>query len=225
MGEGLYWAATTLFQRLGAQILAVLMFVSGVLLLTGATVAGLLSRAGRAARSAGTGTRELAKTVRLAGSGSRAGEPGATRSRSRAPARPSRSRPRRWTASRRPGRRGRRRPRRRRVGDEEVDAAETTQFGPSRFARGPARADEPRAGARTGRRAATSSPRWATGAARSPSRTRSTTRCRRRRCSSAARATRARTLATARRSRRRCWRRCATSGSRRSCWGSSAGRT
>jgi S-DNA-T family DNA segregation ATPase FtsK/SpoIIIE len=63
-GEALYWAATTLFQRLGAQILAVLMFASGLLLLTGTTVASLLSRAGRVARSAGAGTRELAMTVR-----------------------------------------------------------------------------------------------------------------------------------------------------------------
>ena len=29
MGEGLYWATTTLFQRLGAHILAVVMFVCG----------------------------------------------------------------------------------------------------------------------------------------------------------------------------------------------------
>jgi S-DNA-T family DNA segregation ATPase FtsK/SpoIIIE len=63
-GEALYWAATTLFQRLGAQILAVLMFASGLLLLTGTTVASVLSGAGRIARSAGAGTRELAKTVR-----------------------------------------------------------------------------------------------------------------------------------------------------------------
>ncbi len=67
LGEGLYWSATTLFQRLGAQILAVLMFVSGVLLMTGTTVSALLSRAGRVARTAGAGTRELAKTVRLNG--------------------------------------------------------------------------------------------------------------------------------------------------------------
>jgi S-DNA-T family DNA segregation ATPase FtsK/SpoIIIE len=66
-GEGLYWAATTLFQRVGAQILAVLMFVSGLLLVTGTTVSGLLARAGRAARTAGAGTRELAKTVRFSG--------------------------------------------------------------------------------------------------------------------------------------------------------------
>jgi DNA segregation ATPase FtsK/SpoIIIE, S-DNA-T family len=63
-GEALYWAATTLFQRLGAQILAALMLVSGLLLLTGTTVASLLSGAGRVARSAGAGTRELARTVR-----------------------------------------------------------------------------------------------------------------------------------------------------------------
>ena len=63
-GEALYWAATTLFQRLGAQILAVLMFASGLLLLTGTTIASLVSGAGRIARSAGAGTRELAKTVR-----------------------------------------------------------------------------------------------------------------------------------------------------------------
>jgi S-DNA-T family DNA segregation ATPase FtsK/SpoIIIE len=67
LGEVLYWSATTLFQRLGAQILAVLMLVSGVLLLTGTTVSALLSRAGRAARTAGAGTRELAKTIRLSG--------------------------------------------------------------------------------------------------------------------------------------------------------------
>jgi S-DNA-T family DNA segregation ATPase FtsK/SpoIIIE len=66
LGEGLYWAATSLFHRLGAQILAVLMFVSGLLLITQTTVSSLLTRAGRMARSAGTGTRDLAKTVRLA---------------------------------------------------------------------------------------------------------------------------------------------------------------
>ncbi len=60
-GEALYWAATTLFQRLGAQILAVLMFASGLLLLTGTTVASLVSGAGRIARTAGAGTRELAQ--------------------------------------------------------------------------------------------------------------------------------------------------------------------
>jgi DNA segregation ATPase FtsK/SpoIIIE, S-DNA-T family len=63
IGEGLYWATTTLFQRLGAQIVAVLLFVSGILLLSGATVAGVLSAAGRAARRAHHGTREMAGAV------------------------------------------------------------------------------------------------------------------------------------------------------------------
>src|SRR5215216_533389 len=67
LGEALYWAATSLFHRLGAQILAVLMFVSGALLITQTTVSSLLTRAGRMARTAGAGTRDLAKTVRLGG--------------------------------------------------------------------------------------------------------------------------------------------------------------
>jgi S-DNA-T family DNA segregation ATPase FtsK/SpoIIIE len=65
LGEALYWAATSLFHRVGAQILAVLMFVSGLLLITQTTVSSLVSRAGRMARTAGAGTRELAKTVRM----------------------------------------------------------------------------------------------------------------------------------------------------------------
>jgi DNA segregation ATPase FtsK/SpoIIIE, S-DNA-T family len=66
LGEGLYWAATSLFHRLGAQILAVLMFVSGLLLVTQTTVSSFFTRAGRMARTASVGTRELAKTVRMA---------------------------------------------------------------------------------------------------------------------------------------------------------------
>src|SRR3954454_6753518 len=65
LGEALYWAATSLFHRLGAQILAVLMFVSGLLLITQTTLSSLLSGAGRVAKTAGTGTREPAKTVRI----------------------------------------------------------------------------------------------------------------------------------------------------------------
>jgi S-DNA-T family DNA segregation ATPase FtsK/SpoIIIE len=64
-GEALYWASTTLFQRLGAQILAVLMFASGVLLLTGSTIGGIVGGARRAAQGAGRSTRELARTARL----------------------------------------------------------------------------------------------------------------------------------------------------------------
>ena len=42
VGEAIYWAARTLFQDLGAHILFVFLFVGGVLLLTGASVAGVL---------------------------------------------------------------------------------------------------------------------------------------------------------------------------------------
>ncbi len=64
IGESLYWASTTLFQRLGAHILVVLMFISGALLLTGTTLGALFGATGRAVKAAGTGTREVARTVR-----------------------------------------------------------------------------------------------------------------------------------------------------------------
>ena len=64
IGESLYWASTSLFQRLGAHILVLLMFVSGALLLTQTTLASLLARTGSAVRSAGTRGREVAQTVR-----------------------------------------------------------------------------------------------------------------------------------------------------------------
>src|SRR5436190_8475385 len=46
LGEVLYWATTTLFQRIGAHIIAVLLLVSGILLLTGRSVSDMV-RAGR----------------------------------------------------------------------------------------------------------------------------------------------------------------------------------
>jgi DNA segregation ATPase FtsK/SpoIIIE, S-DNA-T family len=46
IGETLYWATTTLFQRLGAHIIAVLLIVSGLLLISGRSVSGMV-RAGR----------------------------------------------------------------------------------------------------------------------------------------------------------------------------------
>ena len=64
IGESLYWATTTLFQRLGAQILAVLMMLSGLLLLTGMTIANLFQSAGEATRRAHDSTREMARTAR-----------------------------------------------------------------------------------------------------------------------------------------------------------------
>jgi DNA segregation ATPase FtsK/SpoIIIE, S-DNA-T family len=46
LGEVLYWATTTLFQRIGAHIIAVLLLVSGLLLLSGRSVSDMV-RAGR----------------------------------------------------------------------------------------------------------------------------------------------------------------------------------
>ena len=64
VGEALYWAATSLFQRLGAHMLAGLMFICGAFLITGTTVAGFLGATGSAVRRAGTQTRDAARTVR-----------------------------------------------------------------------------------------------------------------------------------------------------------------
>ena len=67
VGETLYWAITSLFQRAGAHIVAVLLLLSGLLLITGTTVASLLEAIHRggtdAYRRAGDGTRELARGV------------------------------------------------------------------------------------------------------------------------------------------------------------------
>jgi DNA segregation ATPase FtsK/SpoIIIE, S-DNA-T family len=65
IGEALYWSATTLFQRLGAHIIAVLLLVAGLLLATGGSIAGGLRGAGRMARSAGRGASELAGATRV----------------------------------------------------------------------------------------------------------------------------------------------------------------
>ena len=64
IGESLYWASTSLFQRLGAQILAVLMLLSGLLLLTGMTIANLVQSAGAATRRASGATADVARATR-----------------------------------------------------------------------------------------------------------------------------------------------------------------
>jgi DNA segregation ATPase FtsK/SpoIIIE, S-DNA-T family len=63
VGEALYWAAATLFQRIGAHILALLMFVSGLVLLTGRTITDLVGGGRWLARRATEGTREVARTM------------------------------------------------------------------------------------------------------------------------------------------------------------------
>ena len=47
LGEVLYWASTTLFQRIGAHIIAVLLVVAGVLLVVGRSVSDLIEAARR----------------------------------------------------------------------------------------------------------------------------------------------------------------------------------
>ena len=47
LGEVLYWAGTTLFQRIGAHIIAVLLLFAGVLLVAGRSVSDLIAAAHR----------------------------------------------------------------------------------------------------------------------------------------------------------------------------------
>jgi S-DNA-T family DNA segregation ATPase FtsK/SpoIIIE len=63
LGESLYWATSTLFQRIGAHIVALLLVVAGCLLLTGISIATALSAGGRTLRRARQGTGEIARTV------------------------------------------------------------------------------------------------------------------------------------------------------------------
>ena len=63
LGESMYWATSTLFQRIGAHIIAVLLVVAGALLLTGTSIATFLTTTGRALRKARDGTGELARAV------------------------------------------------------------------------------------------------------------------------------------------------------------------
>ncbi|HEX2435085.1 MAG TPA: DNA translocase FtsK [Solirubrobacterales bacterium] len=64
LGETLYWATTTLFQRIGAHIISVLLLVAGLLLVSGTTVAGLIRALGRFLGVARNGALELGTAVR-----------------------------------------------------------------------------------------------------------------------------------------------------------------
>jgi S-DNA-T family DNA segregation ATPase FtsK/SpoIIIE len=64
LGEVLYWATTTLFQRLGAHIIAVLLLVSGVLLLTGRSVSDMVRASRRGFERAKRGTVGFATAVK-----------------------------------------------------------------------------------------------------------------------------------------------------------------
>jgi DNA segregation ATPase FtsK/SpoIIIE, S-DNA-T family len=64
IGETLYWATTTLFQRIGAHIIAVLLIVSGLLLISGRSVSDMVRAARRGAQSAKRGTVGFATAVK-----------------------------------------------------------------------------------------------------------------------------------------------------------------
>ena len=64
LGETLYWATTTLFNRIGAHIVAVLLFVSGLLLLTGHSVSDIFRAVRRGFDRAKRGTVGIATAVK-----------------------------------------------------------------------------------------------------------------------------------------------------------------
>ena len=73
-GEGLYWASTTLFQRVGAHIIALLLILSGLVLLSGRPVVTLIGSGAEAGRRARFATGEMARSVG-AGAGAARREP------------------------------------------------------------------------------------------------------------------------------------------------------
>ena len=73
IGETLYWATTTLFQRIGAHIIAVLLVVSGLLLISGRSVSDMIRAGRRGGRASETRHRRLRD--------GREGEPGRHRPR------------------------------------------------------------------------------------------------------------------------------------------------
>src|SRR5215212_8697084 len=66
VGRGLYDVASTLVGDVGAHIIAVFLFIAGVLLLTGASVASVLRATGGSVTAGGRAIRETAEPVRTA---------------------------------------------------------------------------------------------------------------------------------------------------------------
>ncbi len=63
-GESLYWLSATALQPFGAHLIAVFALLAGILLLTGTTVAAVLSRSGSAIKKAGASSAEATKVLR-----------------------------------------------------------------------------------------------------------------------------------------------------------------
>ena len=64
LGEVLYWASTTLFQRIGAHIIAVLLVAAGVLLVMGRSVSDLISAGHRGFSKARDGAADFVTLMR-----------------------------------------------------------------------------------------------------------------------------------------------------------------
>jgi DNA segregation ATPase FtsK/SpoIIIE, S-DNA-T family len=64
-GESLFWVTSRLFSEAGAHILFVFLLLAGILLLTGASVAGVISATRRAAATTGERVRRTANTLNL----------------------------------------------------------------------------------------------------------------------------------------------------------------
>ncbi len=64
IGEVLYWATSTLFDRIGAHIIATVLLVSGILMLTGRSVSDMVRAARRGAARAKRGTVGFATAVK-----------------------------------------------------------------------------------------------------------------------------------------------------------------
>ena len=65
IGESLFWVVSRLFSEVGAHILFVFLLVAGVLLLTGASIAGIVTGTRRAATHTGERVRRTAATLNL----------------------------------------------------------------------------------------------------------------------------------------------------------------
>jgi S-DNA-T family DNA segregation ATPase FtsK/SpoIIIE len=77
LGESMYWLSATLLQPFGAHLIAVFALIAGLLLLTGTTVAAVLSRSGSALKKAGTTSAEATRVLTRAGNRAAADADGA----------------------------------------------------------------------------------------------------------------------------------------------------
>jgi S-DNA-T family DNA segregation ATPase FtsK/SpoIIIE len=73
-GESFYWLLATLLQPFGAHLVAVFALLAGLLLLTGTTVAAVVSRGGSALRKAGSTSAEATRVLTRSGAGSESAE-------------------------------------------------------------------------------------------------------------------------------------------------------